>query len=269
VFDPLTASARDAGRLAKRPASFLFPVAPIRTTYPGIAFAAEFHQESLIRTSAPAAARAGAAHGMSGKEGPMANISRRNQGQRGEMTAQRRGPFGSLQDAFDNMFDRLMSQWAGPTGGETGTMYFWDFNVEHKDDEVVVRADMPGFESDDIEINLDQNVLTIQAQQRQQDQLAREFRSYYRAATLPTGVDPDKVIATYRNGVLEIHIPRKEEAKPRRIQVHGQSEQHKPTGQGGPPASAIFPTPPSGTAGQSTGVPSGTQGKTQQGRDKP
>jgi len=222
----------------------------------------------------------------------MANISRRNQGQRGETSLYRRGPFGTLQDAFDNMFDRLMTQWSGPYGSEPAGMAFWDFNVEQTDDEIIVHADMPGFEADEIEINVDQNVLTIQAQQRQQDQRMREFRSFFRTVTLPMGVDTENVKANYRNGVLEVHLPRREEAKPRRIQVQGEPGQQGRqvvtgqashpsgiTGQAGQAGTTGGPSrPTAGTSGPSTGVPSGSQGApsaggqgtpSTQGRNKP
>jgi HSP20 family protein len=174
------------------------------------------------------------------------------------MVPQRRGPFSAFQEAFDNLFDRMFGQWAGPFGAEPGTMHFWDFDVEEADQEVIVRADMPGFETDDIDIRMDQNGLTIQAEQKQRGDEARRYRTYFRTVTLPTGVDADKVNATYHNGVLEVHVPRTEEAKPRRIQVQG--ERTSPALPGQAAAGRSTTQPMTGTAtGAQSATPTGSQ----------
>lgn len=153
----------------------------------------------------------------------MADIAPRRNQNRGAMATLSRDPFHRLQDAFDNLFSPLMRHWSGPLLPEFTGMRLWDFDMEANENEVVVRAEMPGFEPDDINVSVEENVLTIEAEKRAEGEQERDYRSFHRTATLPAGIDRDRVAATYRNGILELHIPRKEEAKPKRIHVEGQN----------------------------------------------
>ena len=151
----------------------------------------------------------------------MANlVSRRNQGH-GALTTLGRDPFHRLQDVFDSFFAPIMRQWSGPTPREFDGMRLWGFDMETNDNEVLVRAEMPGFEPADIDVSVEENVLTIRAENRAESEQEQDYRSYCRTTALPAGIDADHVTAQYRNGVLDLHIPRKEEAKPRRIRVQG------------------------------------------------
>ena len=90
--------------------------------------------------------------------------------------------------------------------------------------EVVVRADAPGFETEDFDIQVSGNQLTIRAEKKQEDKDETNGFSYserrlHRSVTLPAGADPDKVEARYRNGVLEVHLPKSPEAQGKRITV--------------------------------------------------
>jgi len=126
-----------------------------------------------------------------------------------------------FQDVFDSFFDRMMRHWAGPLAPERGGLRFWDFDVSENEKELVVRAELPGFEPDDIDIRANDNSLTIQAEKKSEGEQEEAYRSFYRSVTLPAGIDTEKVQASYRNGVLELHLPRSEEAQPRRIKVQG------------------------------------------------
>jgi HSP20 family protein len=98
----------------------------------------------------------------------------------------------------------------------------WGFDMEERENEVVVRAEVPGFEPTELDISLQGNTLTVRAEHAEPakgETGERRHARLERSMTLPTGVDPEKVEARYRNGVLEVHIPRSPEAKPRRIEV--------------------------------------------------
>ena len=97
-----------------------------------------------------------------------------------------------------------------------------DLNVTENEQEIVVRAELPGFEQNEIDVRLSDNMLTIKAEKEKKGDGLEEYRTFYRTITLPSGIDGEKVQATYRNGVLELHIPRAEAARPRRIQIQGQ-----------------------------------------------
>lgn len=98
----------------------------------------------------------------------------------------------------------------------------WGFEMEEKEGEVVVRAEVPGFEPKEIEVILLGNVLTIRAEHKppvKGEKVELPEAKLERSMTLPAGFNPEKVEALYRYGVLEVHIPLVPEAKPRHIVV--------------------------------------------------
>jgi DNA-binding NtrC family response regulator len=127
-----------------------------------------------------------------------------------------------LQRDFDTLFERLLGGRLAPFEQDFGSMRLWDFDVTENDKEIVVRAELPGFEPNELDVQFNQDVLTIKAEKQQKGDREEEYRSFYRTVTLPPGIKADKAQATYRNGVLELHIPRSEEAQPKRIRVEGQ-----------------------------------------------
>jgi HSP20 family protein len=94
-------------------------------------------------------------------------------------------------------------------------------------DHFVLKADLPGLSEDDVSIEVEDNMLTVSgertAEQEQRERgwyrLERSFGRFSRSLTLPEGVDPDSVSASFDKGVLEIRIPKPEERKPRRISI--------------------------------------------------
>lgn len=101
-------------------------------------------------------------------------------------------------------------------------------DVAERDHEYVVRAEMPGVKKDDININLENDVLTITAETRSEteekegDRILRQERrygKYTRSLRLGEQVDEKKVKATYKDGVLELVLPKAEAVKPKKINV--------------------------------------------------
>jgi HSP20 family protein len=128
-------------------------------------------------------------------------------------------PFDLLRREFASLFDRAFPAWPlGPTWEPEP----WGLGMEEREDEVVVRAEVPGFEPNELEVSLRDNELTVRAEHTEPAKgVAGERRHarLERTMTLPPGVDREKVEARYRNGVLEVHVPRRPEAKARRIEV--------------------------------------------------
>jgi HSP20 family protein len=131
-------------------------------------------------------------------------------------------PFEMFRRGFTSLFDRTFPAWSMGFERPWETFEPWGLEVEEKEEEVVVRAELPGFEAKDLEINLRGNVLYIRAEHHEAtegEEAERRHAKLKRSVTLPMGIVPDKVEATYRNGVLEVHVPFTPEAKPRRIAV--------------------------------------------------
>lgn len=94
-------------------------------------------------------------------------------------------------------------------------------------DRIVVTAEIPGMKQEDIDINFNGGILTIRGDrelekeknERSYHRLERAYGSFARSFTLPRTVDTDRITASYRDGVLEIVVPKKEEAKPKQIKI--------------------------------------------------
>jgi HSP20 family protein len=95
------------------------------------------------------------------------------------------------------------------------------------DDHFVLRADLPGLSEEDVTIELEDNVLTVSGERKVEHEDRREgfyrversFGQFRRALTLPDGVDPEGIGATFEKGVLEVRIPKPAERKPRRVAI--------------------------------------------------
>jgi HSP20 family protein len=97
---------------------------------------------------------------------------------------------------------------------------------EEKDD-IVVKAEIPGMDKDNIEVNLADHTLTIKGEKKKEEEVKEEnyyrsersYGSFFRTLELPKDVHADKVKATFKNGVLEVRMPKTEEAKAKEIRV--------------------------------------------------
>jgi HSP20 family protein len=97
-------------------------------------------------------------------------------------------------------------------------------DIDDKESELVVRAEAPGFAPEEIDIQVnDQNNLVIRAEHKEEEQAqgrsSFRYGKFERTVSLPRGVEVDKIDAHCRNGVLEVHVPKGEAAKGRRIEV--------------------------------------------------
>jgi HSP20 family protein len=154
-----------------------------------------------------------------------------NKGQGGHLTRSQH-PLHQLRQGFDSLFDRFFGDWFAPAMAESEALRFWDFDMTDNDNEVVVKAELPGFEPHDLDLQVTNDMLTIKAEHRQENDQGQSFNSYRRSITLPSGVDTEKAKASYRNGVLELHLPKTERARAKRISIEGAQAQPN-QGQGG------------------------------------
>ena len=129
-------------------------------------------------------------------------------------------------DPFLAEFDRLTQRTFGSADGVGLPM-----DVLRRGEELVVRVDLPGVAADHINLTVENHVLTISAERRsaytEGDQILAQERfdgAISRRLRVPDWVDADTVTADYVDGVLTVHLPLAEKAKPRRIEVNGASQ---------------------------------------------
>lgn len=128
-------------------------------------------------------------------------------------------PIAQFRNGMDFLFDRFLNNWMAPFHSEENR---WGFEVFEENDQIVVRAEMPGFESDEIDVQVQGRQLVIRAEKHEEgDEDGNGFRSQRvaRSMTLPEEADLEKIDAIYRRGILEIRLPVREKAKGRRIEV--------------------------------------------------
>jgi HSP20 family protein len=99
-------------------------------------------------------------------------------------------------------------------------------DVAETQDRILVRAELPGVKQEEIQIEFENGLLTIRGERRLEKQdgvtfhrVERTYGSFSRSFTLPRTVDAEKISAAYRDGVLEVEVPKKEEAKPKQIRI--------------------------------------------------
>ncbi|MDI6693735.1 MAG: Hsp20/alpha crystallin family protein [Anaerolineales bacterium] len=127
---------------------------------------------------------------------------------------------------FRNWMDRMFESALSTPSWQPFT---WDLalDVAETDDEFLVKASLPGINPDDLEITYNNNVLTIQGEIKEEKDVEqhryhlreRRYGNFSRSISLPATVKADAIQATYEAGVLTLHLPKVEEAKPKRIAV--------------------------------------------------
>ncbi len=120
-----------------------------------------------------------------------------------------------FRDTFDTKNDNF--NWMPPV------------DIIENEDEIIVKADVPGLEKDNFKVSVEDSVLTISCEKKVEydeknkdnsfHRSERVYGSFSRSFTLPSNVDTNKVKAKYRKGVLEVKLPKLEESKPKQIDV--------------------------------------------------
>ena len=132
-------------------------------------------------------------------------------------------PFERMEDVMEDFFRRPfgLPLWGGMPRISEGLEPSPSVDIYEKGDEIVVKSDMPGMTKDDIEVNLTDDTITLSGERRKEEKveeknfyrLERSYGSFKRTFGLPTEVQSDKAKASFKDGVLEVKIPRSELAK--------------------------------------------------------
>ncbi len=133
----------------------------------------------------------------------------------------------SLQQQMSRLFEPFLGRALGDDESLMSGTWAPPVDVVEEKDAIVVSAELPGMSKDDIDIQFENGVLTLRGQRRAEKEttektyhrVERVYGNFVRSFTLPRTVDADKINATYHDGVLEIRVPKREEAKPRQINI--------------------------------------------------
>ena len=137
------------------------------------------------------------------------------------------GEFSTLQEKMNRLFEDLIpATRKGEEELNTGTFYpAVDISEGEKD--ITLKAELPGIDKKDVHVEINDGVITLRGERKLEKEekkenyhrLERSYGTFNRSFTLPTTVDSGKVKANYKDGILEVTLPRKEEAKPKPIPV--------------------------------------------------
>ena len=169
------------------------------------------------------------------------------------MSMERWNPFREMlafREAMDRMFDENFLRAALPAGRGAS----FPIDLAETDQGFTLRAALPGVKPEDVQITIHGDTLNIRGEskteeeRKEQNWIVREQRSgaFHRTVTLPAPVNPDQAEAHFQDGVLELTLPKAEQARPRQIKVSGDAQ-----------GSGRLTPAPSGTSGPTPTQPNG------------
>ncbi len=133
---------------------------------------------------------------------------------------------------FNNVINRFFDDSFFSSNGVDHDISLRSWNpkvdIYEKDDKFVINAELPGMNKKDIEIDLKDRVLTIKGERSHENEIKeddyyhneRSYGKFQRAFTLPANLDPEKIKADFKDGILKIEIQKPEDEKPRQITIH-------------------------------------------------
>ncbi|MDX2034965.1 MAG: Hsp20/alpha crystallin family protein [Blastocatellia bacterium] len=138
-------------------------------------------------------------------------------------------PFRQFQERFNRLFGEGSDPFFRTFGEENWSLSTWApaCDIYENDNEIVVKAELPEVKKEDVTVSIENNVLTIHGQRKFEEDVKKEnyhrverrYGEFTRSFTLPGFVDAGKVNADFKDGVLRVTMAKREEAKPKQIEV--------------------------------------------------
>jgi HSP20 family protein len=137
-----------------------------------------------------------------------------------------RPEFANLQNQLHRIFEPFARFAAQDDEDLVSGTWVPPVDVAETQEKILVRAEVPGLKQEDIQIEFENGLLTLRGERKLEKsegttwhRVERVYGNFSRSFTLPRSVDPERISATYREGILEIDVPKKEEAKPKNIRI--------------------------------------------------
>jgi HSP20 family protein len=133
----------------------------------------------------------------------------------------------SFQDEMNRMFNQFFRGGTGEEAGWGVSTWAPPVDIYETDDALILKAELPGVSKDDVSVEIHQNTLILRGQRKHEAEVKedryhrveRAYGTFQRSFVLPTQVNQEKVQATYKDGVLELRLPKSEAAKPKRVAI--------------------------------------------------
>ena len=140
----------------------------------------------------------------------------------------------TIRDKMNRLFEDAVTQ-RGEEKELVASSWAPAVDIYEDESQLVLTAEIPGLSEKDVEIKIEDNVLSIQGERKLQKEtreenyhrIERAYGSFYRSFTLPNYVDEDKIRAEHENGVVKITMPKKAELKPRKVKIVPQTQEEK------------------------------------------
>jgi HSP20 family protein len=136
---------------------------------------------------------------------------------------------GTIQNEMNRLFNNFFDTPTAGNGGNEVPLRRWmpAMDLVENEHDFILRADLPGLTEGDVNIELDDSVLTISGERKSEHEdgkagyyrVERSFGTFRRSLGLPEGVNPESVKASFENGVLQVVVPKPEQRKPRKVQI--------------------------------------------------
>jgi HSP20 family protein len=129
--------------------------------------------------------------------------------------------------AMSNRLNRTVNDPCTPRAEESFGAWAPPVDIFERQDYLVIRAEVPGVQREDMDVRIENGVLTLHGERKQDTDVKEEnahrmervYGAFTRSFSLPTTVDAAKVTATYKDGVLEVTVPKAETAKPKKVEI--------------------------------------------------
>jgi HSP20 family protein len=135
-----------------------------------------------------------------------------------------------IQDRMNRIFDDAFRGVSRPSSEDDwafGGSWAPSVDIYEQDGNIVLKAELPGIDPKDVDVRVENNVLTLRGERKLESEVKREdyhrveraYGKFSRSFTLPSVVDTEKIKADYKDGVLQVSLPQREEAKPKQISI--------------------------------------------------